>query len=733
MNILGSFVDRAGGGGEVPPRIRLKMRLLSVLIATWLLSLALYLADVNTGDARRVSTIRVPDLPSASLRRAPYSEWVHRHWVRVSGSDMSVLHGVLDEYLRRGIDVGAIVVDAGWSLEGLKEHVARLKRRAGNMRVVVFLSALVPEGSAMLKDAEQRKLLLADGRVATMPATATRPEARGALLDYSNPAAVKWWHAHLDAVLQLGIDGYKNEATDAAFAATFGGAGAVGKGGHVDRQQWGHAMYHDAFDYGRKVRGFDFATMFRPVDSIGPSVLQSFGPQDISFASWVGDHAISFSGLRESLSNALHSARRGYINIGTSIGGAATALTSGLDDSALLPADVEALTAVEPAALNVTRCLRHSELFLRWAQLGSVMAIFENGGLGTNHLPWQLCSQYGVETPSLVATTYGTLARLHDELAPYFHAVGSRTFYELHHSGLWANYTWRPLNETNGVTHLAVTPLHDGELQFSHPEDWEFAVGTDIFVAPIIKTHFVARRGVSATDDALRTCCVARNRLVRFPRFGGQQWTRLLYSPDDADVFTPGARVELDVPLDGPPLVFRRRGAIIPMTLRRLAGSGHAQLFIDRPQQLRMDAFREQRGLPPQLAAVYPPNVPVEYAIMHGEHDQGLIVSYTTTPVMMTGSPRAFEMQLRLTKHTKPLLVAIRGVRCLSCGASEVGGFSVVRGNGETILRELQQRGRRVVVVVDPAAPGSTSAEVWIFDPFATLGNLITLGPFEAT
>lgn len=37
---------------------------------------------------------------------------------------------------------------------------------------------------------------------------------KGGLLDYSNPEAVLWWHAQLDNVLSLGVDGWKCDGTD---------------------------------------------------------------------------------------------------------------------------------------------------------------------------------------------------------------------------------------------------------------------------------------------------------------------------------------------------------------------------------------------------------------------------------------------------------------------------------------------------------------------------------------
>jgi len=36
----------------------------------------------------------------------------------------------------------------------------------------------------------------------------------GGLLDYTNPEALKWWHAQMDLVLDAGVDGFKCDGTD---------------------------------------------------------------------------------------------------------------------------------------------------------------------------------------------------------------------------------------------------------------------------------------------------------------------------------------------------------------------------------------------------------------------------------------------------------------------------------------------------------------------------------------
>jgi hypothetical protein len=42
----------------------------------------------------------------------------------------------------------------------------------------------------------------------------------GCLLDYSNPAAVAWWHSQMDVAFATGVDGWKTDGTDAFLMTT---------------------------------------------------------------------------------------------------------------------------------------------------------------------------------------------------------------------------------------------------------------------------------------------------------------------------------------------------------------------------------------------------------------------------------------------------------------------------------------------------------------------------------
>ena len=60
----------------------------------------------------------------------------------------------------------------------------------------------------------------------------------GALLDYSNPAALEWWHNQMKPVLDIGIDGWKCDGTDPYVFFLDLVGGAKGYAGRIDHKEY---------------------------------------------------------------------------------------------------------------------------------------------------------------------------------------------------------------------------------------------------------------------------------------------------------------------------------------------------------------------------------------------------------------------------------------------------------------------------------------------------------------
>jgi len=513
-------------------------------------------------------------VPRANLPRSPYSPWIHGHWVRLHRDRQSSdsVHALIQQYGTNNIPVDVVTLDYGWD-DRHRPFVANSSKfvslcdfvksmHAQNVKVVLYATAMLEEGTNVFKEAKESGFLVNEGQ------TVKTDGGQAGLLDYSSPEAVSWWHRLMDRALDCKIDGWKNEAVD-AYVRTFsaGSLGVIGKNGFMDQATWSRKYYWDFFDYSRKKTGFDFVTMFRPVDSWRNFRYQPFGPTDISYATWVGDHPATFEGMRESIMNMFHSANKKYLNFGSAVGGTGeTYLTKE----------------------------QHKELFIRWAQLGTFTPIFENGGMGFNHDPWAFDGE--------TVTVYSRVVNIHRELEPFFLSEACEGF----------------------LAHRSVIrPIHN-DISFADPDTWDFLVGDDIFVAPIIRPH---------GEITLRN--------VSFPE--GSEWTDWW---DPYKVYRPGERLELFVPINHFP-VFKRRGTIIPLSIRtdssdfgsRLSATS-LTLLIDQPLIGSGDVTRK----------------------VFGEHDSGLMVLYTTR-LLLNGN---YNLHLTVTAFYRSLIFLIRGVKVVS-------------------------------------------------------------------
>lgn len=331
-------------------------------------------------------------VPPVTLSPPPWPEWVLRHWVWENEGDQASALALTDGYLTRDIPVGAQVIDRPWEVQpvAFEPDPSRYPDlgalvddlHARDVRAVMWIVSAINDTAASFPEA------LANGYLLSGGATVDWWGGQGALLDYTNPAAVAWWHARMQNILALGIDGWKCDATDPLVLLIPGGA--VGSTGPVTWDQYRDAYYRDFFTFTRSVLGNDRVILARPSDSyVGVPLPVPFAPKDVNFAGWVGDQDSSFAGMRSALANMVASSNLGYVNFGSDIGGFRG---DGLNDP---------------------------ELFVRWAQLGALNPIMENGG-GGEHRPWM----YGAQVESI----YRTYAKLHHELVPFLYSLGAKAW-----------------------------------------------------------------------------------------------------------------------------------------------------------------------------------------------------------------------------------------------------------------------------------------------------------------
>ena len=246
-------------------------------------------------------------------------------------------------------------------------------------------------------------------------------KGQGSLIDYFNPEAVDWWHSLVDKTLEYDIDGWKCDGLDfSSILADY--SPALGR--EVERLEYSHAYYQDFHDYTRSVLGPDRVNTTRPVDNYGADIggeAVQFTPQDITWAGWVGDQDATFEGIAAALRNMYWSDHDGYTMFGSDIGG----------------------YRVDGSELG-----RSKEVLIRWAQLGALSAIMENGGAG-EHRPWM----FDDETTEI----YRRFTKLHHALIPYLMEHGAVAFAE-----------------------------QRGLMDFTDKATYAYNLGSDIFVVPVL-------------------------------------------------------------------------------------------------------------------------------------------------------------------------------------------------------------------------------------------------------
>jgi len=339
--------------------------------------------------------------------------WAFRPWISKDISNGDDTREFVTGFQSRGIPVGVVVLDSPWATH-YNTFVVNESRYANfpglvnelheqDIRVVLWTTQMVNSTGFDVEEG-------GDSYVGESPNYAEGQKCGffiddgedylwwkgfGAGLDFFDKEARAWWHRQQDALLDLGIDGWKLDFGEQYISDT-----PKTDIGVVDRQTYSEAYYEDFWAYGASKRGVEnFVTMVRPYDRSYGFPGRFYARKEHAPVAWVGDNRRDWVGLIDALDHMFRSAAAGYVVIGSDIGGYLDK-----DDENLVGDGIPADTLV----------------FARWTALGALNPFMQLHGRA-NATPWTVPDHVD-ETVAL----YRYWASLHDELVPWWHSM-SRT------------------------------------------------------------------------------------------------------------------------------------------------------------------------------------------------------------------------------------------------------------------------------------------------------------------
>lgn len=389
--------------------------------------------------------------PEAPLVAPPIHtpRWAFEPWISKDISDDADTRAFVRGFRDRDIPVGVVVLDSPWETNyntfvpnpdrypGFADLVSDL--RAQDIRLVLWVTQFVNSTSFDFE---------VGGDVYQLPAP-NHAEGQacgffvdggveygwwkglGGAVDFFHPSARAWWHAQQDALLELGVAGWKLDFGDSYVTSdpveTFEGP--------VAHQQYSERYYEDFYAYGASKLGTDeFVTMVRPWDESYQFEGRFFARKEHAPVAWVGDNRHDFVGLSDALDHIFRSAAAGYVVLGSDVGGYLD-----LDD-------------VTFAQVPFERSAFHS-----WVALGALSPFMQLHGR-ENLAPWTVPGGDPEESVAI----YRFWATLHHELVPFFYSAAEEAY------------------ASGGVL---VAPEGAPE---SWPGDYRYVLGDAFLVAPVL-------------------------------------------------------------------------------------------------------------------------------------------------------------------------------------------------------------------------------------------------------
>ena len=325
--------------------------------------------------------------------------WSMRPWlweddVNTADAVWDLVNGCRDHDL----PLGAILIDSPWSTRynnfrfdekrypNPRKMIDTLHDR--DVRLVLWMTNFINTPESLADAAGDEEDLYSVGKAKGYFVNEGVPitwwKGSGAMIDYTNPAAVEWWHRVMDRTLSLGVDGWKMDGSAEMFILTK----RQTMRGTLTARDYMDLYYRDTLHYSRTCRN-DFATMVRSVDIANSRSEQAHAPFDAAPLTWVGDqrHSWKDKGLDEALRSSFRALALDYPSVSSDSGGYQS----------------------DPK----TRSGMPRLLYLRWAQWNALTPFFLIGG-HDEHRPWKFDSEF--------FQIFRRYMWLHQELVTFFYS-----------------------------------------------------------------------------------------------------------------------------------------------------------------------------------------------------------------------------------------------------------------------------------------------------------------------